>query len=89
VLGLPSLMISLPSDNSTMQRLDLYHYSAPLIPAIMLTTVAGTRRATTLLTRLGIIYGRAVALVVALLLTSPLTRWFRYVGAGSPPDPGA
>lgn len=69
-LGLPSLLINLLSDNGEMRRPNLYHYTAPLLPAMLLATIAGARRAAVLLTRLGLTYGRALVLAMALLLIS-------------------
>lgn len=70
VLGLPSLLVNLLSDNGEMRRPNLYHYTAPLIPALLLATIAGARRVTALLTHLGLTHGRALLLVMALLLAS-------------------
>lgn len=70
VLGLPTLLINLMSSNGEMGRANLYHYTAPLIPAIMLATIAGARRATNLINRFGVTYGQATALVMFILLFS-------------------
>ena len=58
------------SSNGEMGRANLYHYTAPLIPAIMLATIAGARRATNLINRFGVTYGQATALVMFILLFS-------------------
>ena len=53
LLGLSSFLINILSADGEMQRPNLYHYTAPLIPALMLATIAGAGRAVRLLTRAG------------------------------------
>ncbi len=70
LLGAPSFLINILSGDGEMQRPNLYHYTAPLIPALILATVAGARRGIRLLTRLGLGQRPALVLVMALLAVS-------------------
>ena len=70
LLGAPSFLINILSSDGEMQRPNLYHYTAPLIPALLLATMAGARRGVRLLTRLGLGYNPALAVVMVFLLAN-------------------
>ena len=68
LIGLPSFFVNILSVNGEMQRPNLYHYTAPLIPAIFFATTGGIRRATAILSRVGVPAGIALTLAMALSL---------------------
>ncbi len=68
LMGIPSFLINILSSDGEMQRPNLYHYTAPMIPALMIATIAGVRRASRLLTKVGLGHRSALALVMAFLL---------------------
>jgi len=70
LMGASSFLINILSADGEMQRPNLYHYTAPLIPAIVLATIRGAGRAVRLIARLGIPSRWALMLVMGLLLAS-------------------
>ncbi len=72
LLGLPSLLINILSDDGNMARVNTFHYTAPIIPAIMVAAITGARRASAVLGTRRPLAAMAETVVMVVLLASSM-----------------